>query len=244
MGELSGRRILVSGGSSGLGAALVRAAVAAGARVGVLARRADRLDALAAETGVSTAVCDIGDADAAQAAVTGVADALGGLDGVVNAAGLMLHSRLSAGVTDDWARMVQVNILGTMHVTQAALPYLRRAELADLMMISSTAQDGVTTPDFAMYSATKAAVPRLVEALRMDLADSPQIRVTNVKPGYIRDGGLGPGIRDERLRAATEDVMNRIGMSAAAVAGQLVHLLALPAELNVREITLAPTARP
>ena len=222
----------------------MRAATAAGAQVGALARRGDLLAELATETGAATVVCDVGDPVAAKSAVDEVAERLGGLDAVVTAAGLMLHSRLSAGVTDDWARMLQVNILGTMHVAQATISYLREAPVADIMLISSTAQDAVTIPDFAMYSASKAAIPRLAEALRMDLADSPQIRITNVKPGYIRDGGLGPGIRDEQLRAATETVMRKIGMSSEAVAGQLVYLLALPADLNVREITLAPTARP
>jgi NADP-dependent 3-hydroxy acid dehydrogenase YdfG len=173
-----------------------------------------------------------------------VAARLGGVDAIVNAAGLMLHSPISAGATDDWARMVQVNILGTMHVTQAAIPYLRDAPVADIMLISSTSQDSVTIADFAMYSATKAALPRLAEALRMELADAPHIRVTIVKPGYILTDALGPGIRDEAVRRATEEVKKRIGMSPDTVAGELVHLLGLPGEITVREITLAPTARP
>jgi NADP-dependent 3-hydroxy acid dehydrogenase YdfG len=212
--------------------------------VAALARRGDLLAELATETGAQTAVCDISDAAAAAAAVEELAQRLDGLDAVVNAAGVMLHSPISAGVTDDWTRMIKINVLGTVYVIQAAIPFLRRAELADIVIISSTSQDAVTIPDFTMYSASKGALPRIAEGLRLDLADSPQIRITNVKPGYIRTGGLGPGIRNEALRAATEAVKDKIGMSPEAVAEQIRYLLALPPELNVRDITLAPTTRP
>lgn len=238
--DLDGRRILISGGTSGLGAATVRAAVAAGARVGVLGRRHNLLDALAAETGAEVAACDVADAQATDAAIAAIAARLGGLDGLVNCAGLMLHSRLTAGIREDWRQMLEVNVLGTTNACVSALPFLRAARYADLMIISSPSADRVAAPDFAMYSASKAALSRLAEALRAELdADGAPVRVTLVKPGYIDTDGVIASVRDPRVRALVVERAKTIGMAPATVANELVHLLALPADVGVHELSLA-----
>jgi len=218
----------------------VAAAVAAGARVGVLGRRRRLLEELAAQTGAEIAECDVADAARTEAAIAEIAERLDGLDGLVNCAGLMLHSRLTAGVREDWERMLSVNVLGTMNASVAALPFLRAAPYADLMIISSPSADRVAAPDFAMYSASKAALSRLSEALHTEFeTESTSIRVTLVKPGFIDTEGVVANVRDPGVRAMVAERARTIGLAPAVVAAELVHLLALPADVRVHEISLS-----
>ena len=136
-------------------------------------------------------MADVGDAEAAQGAVAEAAERLGGLDVLVNNAGLMLHSPVGAGFVEDWDRSYRANVLGMLHVTHAALPHLRASADADLVVVASTATDRVTAPDFGVYASTKAAQGRLTEGLRLELADAPHVRVTLVKPGFMNTPGLG-----------------------------------------------------
>ena len=126
--DLAGRKILVSGGSSGLGAAIAVACAQDGAAVAAIGRDKAKLDELAAATGVTPIVADVGDPAAARAAVESAATALGGLDGLVINAGLMLHSLIGDGLDEDWDAIVRVNILGMLHITSAAIPHLRAAD--------------------------------------------------------------------------------------------------------------------
>jgi NADP-dependent 3-hydroxy acid dehydrogenase YdfG len=237
-GRLAGRRVLVSGGTSGLGRAMVEACVAEGARVGVLGRRVALLEEIAAATGAAVTACDVADREATDLAVAQIADALGGLDALVNTAGLMMHSRISDGQTEDWRAMIEVNMMGTMHASRAALPFLRAAPLSDLLVVSSVAADRVAVPEFAMYSATKAGLGRLTEGLRAELDDAPHVRVTLVKPGYIDTEGVVAHIRDEQVRRDTAARASQLGMAPAMLAEQLVHLLALPPELHMVELSI------
>lgn len=242
--RLAGRRILVTGGSTGLGAALAAACRREGAAVGIVARSADRLAVVAEATGAVGVAVDVGDADAAARAVAEIAERLGGLDGLVNNAGVMLHSPVGAGYTDDWQEIFRINVLGMLHVTHAALPHLRAASDADLMCIASTASDRVTAADFGVYAATKAAQARLVDGLRLELADAPHVRVSLVKPGFMNTPGLGIGTRSPELQQSIVGLKERIGLPPEAVAEQVRHLLALPWEVTIPEITIVPSARP
>ncbi len=243
MSALAGRRILITGGSSGLGAALAAACTEAGALVAVVARGRDRLDEVAAATGAQPVVADIGDPGAAAAAVEAVVGTLGGLDVVVNNAGVMLHSPVGAGFAEDWERSFRANVLGMLHVTHAALPHLRASADADLVVIASTATDRVTAPDFGVYASTKAAQGRLTEGLRLELADAPHVRVTLVKPGFMNTPGLGTGTRDPALQARVVEQKRTIGLPPERVAAVIRQLLELPAEVSVPEITIVPTPR-
>lgn len=243
-GSLAGRRILVTGGSTGLGAALAIACSRDGARVGVVARSAERLEDVAHAAGAVALPADIGDPEAAAAAVTEIAARLGGLDALVNNAGVMLHSPVGAGLTEDWDTIFRINVLGMLHVTHAALPHLRSAARADLVVVASTAADRVTAADYGVYAATKAAQARLTDALRLELADAPHVRVALVKPGFMNTPGLGPGTRDPQLQEQVLALKQRIGLSPETVAAEIRHLLALPPEVTLAEITILPTARP
>jgi NADP-dependent 3-hydroxy acid dehydrogenase YdfG len=241
--RLAGRRILITGGSTGLGAALAAACVREGASVGVLARGAERLRAVAGAAGAISVAADIADPVSAAGAVEEIAGRLGGLDGLVNNAGVMLHSPIGAGYVDDWEQIFRVNVLGMLHVTHAALPLLRQAGDADLMTIASTSSDRVTAADFGVYSATKAAQARLVDGLRLELADAPRIRVSLVKPGFMNTPGLGIGTRDPDLRHSIVGLKERIGLPPETVAVEVLHLLALPWAVTIPEVTIVPSAR-
>jgi NADP-dependent 3-hydroxy acid dehydrogenase YdfG len=243
-GQLAGRRILVSGGSSGLGAAIAVACARDGAAVAAIGRDSGKLDALAAAAGVTPIVADIADPVAARAAVESSAAALGGLDGLVNNAGLMLHSLVGDGLAEDWDAIVRVNILGMLHVTSAALPFLRDATLADLVVIASLASDRVAAPDYSVYAATKAAQLRLTEGLRLELAEDRGIRISLVKPGFMNTAGIGTGTRDPERQKQVLELKERIGLLPEVVAEEIRHLLALPPEVTVPELMIVPTARP
>ena len=237
---LAGRRVLVTGGSSGIGAALARACSDRGARVAVVGRDDSACAASPRRRAQSAIAADVGDADAATAAVDEASERIGGLDAVVNGAGLMLHAALSAGHRDDWAAMIGVNVLGVAHISHAALPHLHAAGFGDIINIASLASDRVSHPDFAMYAATKAAVARLTEALRADVGPGSGIRVSMIKPGATRTPGFGPGIRNPDLRRTTVAELNRTGMTPAEVAHQICHMLSLPRTACITEMTLVP----
>jgi NADP-dependent 3-hydroxy acid dehydrogenase YdfG len=241
---LSGRKVLVSGGSAGIGAAVARACADAGAAVGVIGRDQKRLDAVADSCGAATASADLMVQAETRRAVSSVAESIGGIDVLVNSAGMMLHSRLSAGLSEDWEQMFGANVLGLLHVTHASLEYLRDAEVADIVNLSSVAADEVAVPDFAVYSATKASVSRLTEGIRKELAKEGDIRVCSVKPGTVRTDGFGPGIRDAKLREQVVAHKEATAMEPSVVADQIVHVIALPRVASITEITIVPHRRP
>ncbi|MPZ60575.1 MAG: SDR family NAD(P)-dependent oxidoreductase [Propionibacteriales bacterium] len=135
MRTLKDRKVLVTGGSSGIGAATVRALRESGCEVAALGRSRDRLAEVCNASGAGPAAADLADEPAVQVAVTAAAERLGGLDAVVNNAGLMLHSRPSAGVSSDWRQMVDVNVLALLRVTHAALPNLEAADQGDVVNV-------------------------------------------------------------------------------------------------------------
>ncbi len=201
-GRLAGTVALVTGASSGIGAATARALAEEGAAVGLLARRRDRLTELAEQLGGTTAVleADITDAAQARAAVERVVSELGRLDTVVNNAGLMLTGPVMAAPDGEWQRMIDVNLNGVLHVTRAALPHLVRAAtdsprgVADLVNISSTA-GRVARAGTAVYNLTKFGVNAFSEALRQEVGPQ-RVRVGVVEPGTV-DTELGSHLRDE-----------------------------------------------
>ena len=215
--RLNGTVALVTGASSGIGEATALALAAEGASVAVLARRRDRLDALAgkitADGGAALAVeADITDRRQAEAAVRRVVDELGRLDTVVNNAGLMLIGPVADAPEDEWDRMLAVNVQGLLYVTRAALPHLVAAagdaprHVADLVNISSTA-GRVARPGNAVYNLTKFGVNAFTEALRQEVLRS-RVRVSVVEPGIV-DTELGSHVREglrEAIATATDGV--------------------------------------
>jgi NADP-dependent 3-hydroxy acid dehydrogenase YdfG len=191
---LAGTVALVTGASSGIGAATARALAAAGAEVALVARRADRLDDVKAgiESAGGTALtvpADVTDADQVAAAVQRIVGELGRLDTVVNNAGLMRMAPADQAALQDWDDLVRVNVQGVLYVTRAAVPHLIEAAadsprgVADLVTISSTA-GWVARPNTAVYSLTKFGVNAFSEGIRQELLGK-RVRVGVVGPGTV-----------------------------------------------------------
>lgn len=233
--SLAGRRVLVTGASSGIGLATVRAARAAGARVALLARRAEVLEALADELGAIAVPADVTDPDAARGAVDRAAEQLGGLDAVVNAAGALRPGPVAQTDPADWRLMVEVNLLGVLHVTQAAIPHLRASEgVRDVVAVSSMSGRRLGSVGMGVYAATKAAVHMVGEGLRRELGPDG-IRVSVVAPGFV-DTSLfqGSNADVDRLR----DKAREVGLPAEEVAAGIVHVLAAPAGVLHAEVAM------
>jgi clavulanate-9-aldehyde reducatase len=230
-GLLRGRRLLVTGASAGIGAAVARAAVAAGARVALLARNKDRLADLTTELGPDAipVTCDITDDTAIPGALDdAVARLGGGLDGLVNAAGVFTAGPLSDTDPAAWRAMFEVNVLGLLAVTKAAVPHLRAGNAPSVVNVSSMSGRRVARFESGVYAATKFAVHALGESL-------PQgIRVSTVAPGLV-DTGIADGWPAGEFADAFRERLHGDGLPAAAVADAVVHVLSTPAEVNVVE---------
>jgi NADP-dependent 3-hydroxy acid dehydrogenase YdfG len=216
--KLANTVALVTGASSGIGAATATALAGEGAAVAVLARRRDRLEELAdrivsAGGTALAAPSDVTDSREANAAVERVVAELGRLDIVVNNAGLMQMGPAAEASLRDWDQMVSVNVLGVLHVTRAALPHLINGAadsprgVADLVTISSTAAR-IARPGTAVYALTKFGVNAFSEAIRQEMIEK-RVRVGIVEPGRVDteiSTHLPPQVREavDRQSAAIE----------------------------------------
>lgn len=235
MSGLDGRRVLVTGGSSGIGAATARAVVAQGGRVAVLARRTRELTTLATELGPAAVplTCDITADDQVREAVAGAADALGGLDAMVNAAGVFTVGPVADTDPGAWRVMYEVNVLGLLSVVRAAVPHLRAGTAPAVVNISSMCGRRVPDPMAGVYASTKFAVHALGEALRSQLAPDG-IRVCTVAPGFV-DTPITESWPDSKHTRAVRRRLSEDGLAPEAVADAVVHVLGRPAGVTVVE---------
>ncbi|PZF10209.1 SDR family oxidoreductase [Curtobacterium sp. MCLR17_034] len=243
---MAARRAVVTGASSGIGAATVRLFRSRGWDVLAVARRAAKLEALAAETGADTLVADITHADDVAALAARVAD-LGGADVLVNNAGGAFGSAsVEESDVDDWRAMFEVNVIGTKRVVSALLPHLRdRARAsggADIVTVTSTA-GFVAYENGGGYNAAKFAEHALVGALRLELNGEP-IRVVEIAPGMVKtdEFALTRFRGDEQKAAAVYDDVPE-PLVADDVAEAIVHAVELPAHVNLDLVTIRPVAQ-
>lgn len=234
-GVLDGRAVLVTGASSGIGAATASAVVAAGGRVALLARRTGALTGLADQLRSSAVAltCDITSESDVATAVDAAAERFGGLDAVVNAAGIFTAGPVADTDPAAWRAMFEVNVLGMLTVVRAAVPYLRAGRAPAVVNISSMSGRRVPNPDSGVYSATKFAVHALGEALRLQLAED-RIRVSTVAPGMV-DTGIADDWPDSGHARRFRERLRSVGLSPETVANAVVHVLSTPAEVNVVE---------
>ncbi|MCX4515764.1 SDR family NAD(P)-dependent oxidoreductase [Streptomyces sp. NBC_01619] len=249
--HLSGTVALITGASSGIGAATAKALAEAGAVVALLARRADRLAELSKEIeavgGMALAVpCDITDREQAVSAVRQTVHSLGRLDIVVNNAGQMLLGEFTSAPADQATSMVDLNVHGLLNIARAALPHLLEAAaepgargVADLVNISSVAgRKG--TPGAAVYALTKFGVVGLSEALRQELAGR-QVRVTVVEPGGVATE-LGDYL-DPDVRARLVAEMGYTPMAPRDVAEAITFAVARGSNVALNEVLIRPTGQ-
>lgn len=230
---------VVTGASSGIGAATARLLAAQGYRVICAARRADRIRALAEEIDGVAIECDItSDDDVAR-----LADAVGGsLDVLVNNAGGALGLEpVAEADLDAWSTMVQTNLLGTTRVTKALLPALVGARGVMVFVTSTAADSGYEGG--AGYCAAKAAERAVVESLRLELYDQP-VRITEICPGMVRtdEFALTRFEGDEEKAAAVYRGVPD-PLTAGDVADAIVWMATRPAHVNIDRLTIRPRAQ-
>lgn len=232
-GALRGRTALVTGASGGIGEAIVRALRADGAEVVALARREDRLRALADECGCRYAVVDVRDRAALEAVVTELRP-----DILVNNAGTG-HGIAGLGVTDtdDIAVAVETNVAAPLHAIRAALPGMRERGAGHIVNIGSIA--GLHVLISAVYGATKAAVHLMTQNLRVELAGSG-IRVTEIAPGRVTSEFYASAnlAADTAARMGTTAIAE---LAPADIADAVRYAIAAPAHVNISLIELLPT---
>lgn len=241
LAELDGKRVLITGASSGIGQATARLFAASGAKVAAVARRAEAIEALASEIDGSAIVGDVSQPGSAREAVEAAVDALGGLDVLVNNAGLYLLAPLSEANPEDWKRMFDTNVLGVLYCTQAALPALRAAPSADIVNLNSFGGRRVGRSTTAVYSATKYALNALTHGFRLELVDT-DIRVTSIAPGVVATE-LGRGTRDETLLETVREKQAQMGLHPDVIAQQIVHVVSQPPEVAIHEVLVMPHAQ-
>lgn len=245
---LHGKIALVTGASSGIGAATALKLAAAGAKVGLAARRADRLNALVDQirTRGGDAIpisMDVVERESVDAGVKALVDQYGGLDIVFNNAGLMPISDVESLKVDEWHRMVDVNVKGLLNSTAATLPHLIRRGAGHMVNTSSIAGRKVF-PGLAVYCATKHAVSAFTEGLRLEVGKKHNIRVTSIQPGAV-DTELFNQISDQRYREQMEGLRSEMSfLGADDVADTVLFALQAPAHVNVAELFVLPTDQP
>jgi NADP-dependent 3-hydroxy acid dehydrogenase YdfG len=248
-GRLDGTVALVTGASSGIGEATAVSLAAEGAAVAVAARRRDRLDALAERIEgdggrVLVIGTDVTDEGQAVAAVEATVAELGRLDVVINNAGLMLLGPIVGADTGEWRRMVELNVLGLMYVTAAALPHLLRAaedgprRVSDLVNVSSVA-GRVARLGSGAYNATKWAVNAFSEALRQEVTEH-HVRVALVEPGAVSTELAGHN-RPEVLAGLRSSLGDIERMEAGDIADAITYAVTRPRHVAMNELLIRPT---
>ena len=230
---------VVTGASSGIGAASARALAGDGFQVVCVARRADRIEQLAAEIGGTAVVCDVTDAASVQALAATLEDVAVLVN---NAGGAFDAATVEDADADTWARMYDVNVLGILRVTQALLPALRAGEGGLVINMGSTA-GRVAYEGGGGYTAAKHGVKVLTQTLRLELVAEP-LRFTEIAPGMVRTEEFGlvrfAGDEDKRDRVY-EGVKDPL--VAEDVAEAVRWVASLPAHVDIDEIVVRPRAQ-
>jgi NADP-dependent 3-hydroxy acid dehydrogenase YdfG len=246
--RLEGTVALVTGASSGIGEATAVALAAEGASVAVAARRRDRLEALAARIGDDARVLvletDVTDEDQARAMVERTVAELGRLDTLVNNAGVMLLGPVEDAPVEEWRRMVELNVLGLLYATHAALPHLLEAaaagprQVADVVNVSSVA-GRVARSGSGVYNTTKFGVVAFSESLRQ-VVTGRHVRVSVVEPGAVSTE-LASHLRPEVLKGmmATFGPMERL--ESEDIAEAIAFTVTRPRRMAINELLIRPT---
>jgi len=239
--DQNARRVaVITGASSGIGEATARTLAADGHRLALLARRVERIQALAAELGDGAIAieADVTDRDSIVAAAERVHSELGGADILVNNAGVMLLAPFSSDQRAEHRQMVEVNLLGAMTATEVFLDQLRQGG-GDLVNISSVAGRTARAGN-AAYAATKWGINGWSEALRQEL--QPDIRVTVIEPGAVATE-LTDHITDPETKLATQQFVKDLAITPMDIAEVIAFAVSRPRRMTLNEILVRPTAQ-
>jgi NADP-dependent 3-hydroxy acid dehydrogenase YdfG len=237
-----GHVAVITGASSGIGEATARALAADGYRLALMARRADRIQALADEIGDSAIAiaieADVTDRDSLVAAAKRVHDELGRVDVLINNAGVMLLAPFTSEQREEQRRMVEVNLLGAMTATEVFLDQLRDGG-GDLVNISSVA-GRTARPGNAAYAATKWGLNGWSESLRQEL--QPDVRVIVIEPGAVSTE-LVDHITHGETKQAIEQFYDATAITADDVAQIIAFAVSRPRSVSINELLVRPTAQ-
>lgn len=250
--RLKGTVALVTGASSGIGEATARSLAAQGAKVALVARRVENLEKIAKDIAGQghTALAieaDVTDQQQVIDAVERTVGDFGSLDIVVNNAGMMLLGPMPGAPTEEWDRMIDINLKGLLYTTHAALPHLQAAaknserKAADIVNISSVA-GRVANAGAGVYNLTKFGVGAMSEALRQEVSKAG-VRITIIEPGAVETELLDhirPGVK--------ETVEERVGkitrLTAHDIADAIEYAVTRPAHVSINEVLIRPTDQP
>ena len=244
--NIAGKVVVITGASSGLGEATARLLAREGATVALAARRADRIDTLAAEIdhagGQAMAIAtDVTEREQVKALVDAVVEQYGKVDVMLNNAGLMPLAPLEDLKTDEWDQMIDVNLKGVLNGIAAALPYMKEQKSGHFINVSSVYGHKLG-PDATVYCATKFAVRALSEGLRQEVKPY-NIRTTVISPGAVATELL-EHISDETIQSQTKEFVGQIAVPADTFARMVAFAINEPANVDVNEILFRPTAQP
>ncbi|MFD9218004.1 SDR family oxidoreductase [Streptomyces sp. NPDC059544] len=247
---LSGRVAVVSGASSGMGAAAAERLAALGAKVAVLARRKEKLDDVVKniETAGGTALAytvDVTDRAAVLEVAQRIAGDLGTVDLVFNNAGVQLISGIEELKVDEWQRQIDLNVTGVMNVIAAFLPQLtassEQGKPADLINTSSIAATRILEK-FSIYSGTKAYISHLTRLMRVELGPK-MVRVATIEPGMV-DTELPDHVTDADASQLMAGLIHDIDvLQSPDIAETIAFMATVPRHVNLTEITILPTAQ-
>jgi len=246
--DLNGAVALVTGASSGIGEATARMLAGRGATVAMAARRTDRLEQLGEEIAGSGGTAlpvelDVSNREAAEAAVARTVEELGRLDVLVNNAGVMLLGPMLEAPVEEWQQMVEVNLLGLMYMTKAAVPHLLEAAggdrgVADIVNISSVA-GRIARRNSGVYNATKFGVGAFSESLRQEVTRQ-HVRVSLVEPGAVATELTShnrPEVQ-EQIKSRFSDMKR---LEAEDIADAIEFVVTRPPHVAVNEVLVRPT---
>ncbi|KFX67783.1 oxidoreductase [Pseudomonas taeanensis MS-3] len=242
--NISGKVVVITGASSGLGEVTARHLAALGASVVLGARRKENLDNIVSEItakgGKAVAFAtDVTVPAQVNALIQGALDSFGRIDVLVNNAGLMAIAPMAQGRTEEWERMIDINIKGVLYGIAAALPHMHKQDSGHIINISSVAGIKVFAPGGTVYSGTKYAVRAITEGLRMEVGGN--IRTTIISPGAV-DSELKHGSSDEASSKAVKDFYQQ-AIASDSVARAIAYAIEQPADVEINEVVLRPTVQ-
>ena len=243
MNYLQNKTAIITGASSGLGAASARALSEKGVRIVAAALDQQGLDAIVSELkgkgGEAVGrVSDVTNPEDMKALAQFAQDSFGSVDILINNAGLMLFSNWVDLATDDWEKMINVNIKGYLHGIAAVLPFMLKQKSGQILNMDSVAGHQVG-PAAGIYSATKFFVQAMTESMRKELGVQHGIRVTTVSPGVINTGWADK-VTDPAGRKAAQE-LNKIAISPDDIGRAVVYALNQPENVTVNDLIISPT---
>lgn len=243
--SIKGKTIIITGASSGIGEATAKKLSQEGANVVLSARREDRLNSLKDEIvkngGMALVVpADVTNKEDFKKVVSSTLEEFGSIDGIINNAGLMPLSYVKNLHTDEWDKMIDVNIKGVTNGVSAVLPTMMEQKSGNIINISSSAAHKYY-PGGAVYCATKAAGKMFTEGLRAELAPHYGINVTSIDPGFVSTE-LTDTITDDEIKKDMEPMFKELTpLQAEDIAEAIYYSLSQPKRANINDVYIMPT---